>query len=259
MIKRSSIVEVMSVLLLITSTISCNKSKAKHFYKFSGITQLVKEYNDVVTLNSVFIVSEQPNWKIYQVLEPQLILKPKKDEKSDTINAELQSVSYRYTFYLIKNGDSSVFEMDSLGSKVKRVFDYSEFKKKLYILNFNNFYDAKSDSLLSVKQKSDTLAATYIPKLKIDLSYPDSTYFFFLTNQKNTSNFSFSRELENQHTGQWLVRVDMIYDSIAPQNASDHGVPRHVMSYSIKDTIVNERALSRLIDVVKEAGKNRHP
>jgi hypothetical protein len=251
-------VELMSVLLLITSTISCNESKVKHSYKFSGSTQLVKENNEVVTLNSSFIVSEQSNWKIYQVLEPQLVLKPKKEEKSDTIDAELQSVSYRYTSYLIKNRDSSVFEMDSIGSKVKRILSYTEFKKKLYVLNFSNFFDSKSDSLVSEKLKSDTLAATYIPKFKIDLSYPDSTYFFFLTSKKNTSGFSFSKELENRHTGQWLVRVDMIYDSIGPQNVFDHGVPRHVMSYSVKDTIVNERALGGLIDVVKEASKNRH-
>ena len=182
-----------------------NDKFIKSYECLSVFQFVIEDDNQVVSLNGEFVVTHCNGWKIYQALRPQYVFKSVINEKSGAITDELLSVVKKYMIYILKDGDSTGYELDSTYNKVSNTLRLASFKKRREILNFSNFYNAKTDSLIAVKKSKDTLLETYIPRFKIDRSYPIPFIILFGIEKKMKQIFHFLRNWKrntiNGYTG----------------------------------------------------------
>lgn len=217
-------------------------------YKCVSIFQFVDADTNLISLDGELIVSSYDGWKIYQSLKPNYIFSDSVSNTSDTVYGILGKVINNYITYIKKDKDSTGFEFDENNIRVNKVIDFSEFKQRHEILNFNNFYNNQVDSFVATRESLDSLLEVYVPRsiYKKDISYPDTSYFTFRKSMQNRTDFSFSTDLEKKHK-MWLYSVKMLYNTVTPQNGKGRAIPDHSFMFTLYDTKINCDFFDRLI------------
>jgi hypothetical protein len=158
------------------------------------------------------------------------------DKKGNQNNEKLLKRETLYTYFIYKKNDSLGFKYDSISDSRKKEFAVDSF---LNLKAFRNavFY-SKNDSLIETISKagSNILIEKYIPKIKYDESYNDTTYFYF-TDKLTNIDYSFSRELDSIKNLK-LVKVRFIFNPV-PKGLYPFGIPRRELLFEIKEVSLN--------------------
>jgi hypothetical protein len=152
---------------------------------------------------------------------------------------ELLSVTVKFNYLLHKKGERYGFFFDSLSSnKPRKTLVDSILSSKIFY-SFE-FYNNKNDSLVETcKIENESVVEKYIPKIKYDQSYPDTTYFYYTDKQLNID-YSFSSELENAKKKK-IFKVEMFYKSQSYEGFN-FKAPERIFSFNLKEVIINNES-----------------
>jgi hypothetical protein len=127
------------------------------------------------------------------------------------------------------------------------------------IFQFENFYSKKKQNDSLIASTSDSvnfkLVEKYIPIVKFNDSYSDSTVFYY-SEELNGVKFSFSRELDSSRRKK-LFKVEIKYN--ANSNVSDpfRQQARQIVYEISKIRSENKYDLKDLVDRFKEINSNK--
>lgn len=138
-------------------------------------------------------------------------------------------------YFIFSKKDSFGYWFDSLTAKKEfNIMSLDSFYFTHSFLNDMKLYQKNNDRKLS----SDTLkngievVETYIPKAKIDDSYPDTSIFYFSENLKNIP-YSFSKELDSIKQSK-IYRTQLIYNEMK-SNKYALTIPRREFLFEFKE------------------------
>jgi hypothetical protein len=148
---------------------------------------------------------------------------------------ELLSVTVKFNYLLHKKGARYGFFFDSLSSNKPRKMLVDSILSSKIFYNFQ-FYDNKNDSLVETcKIENESVVEKYVPKIKYDQSYPDTSYFYYTDKQLNID-YSFSSELENIKKKK-IFKAEMLYKS-QWYEGFNFKAPERKFSFALKETTV---------------------
>jgi hypothetical protein len=181
--------------------------------------------NALVSINIIYfedlIILQEPS-QTEQV-------KYQRDSLGNT-DMRIQSGSLAYSYFISEKGKMYGVKFDSSTADGKKLLTDSVMKSKS--LFTTDLFNQANDSLISESLgKAGDLTQVYVSKRKLDVSFPDSMYFYF-TPWETKVDYSFSRE-KDIIDGKKLHKVVMIFDPIEggslPMN-----VPKRKVTFEIK-------------------------
>jgi hypothetical protein len=140
----------------------------------------------------------------------------------------------RYRYLAHKKNNPYCYEFKTIDAVVskRKLIDSVQMSFLQSIRNFK-FFDAKNDSMVVAKKMPDgTIIEKYIPKIKFDESYPDTSFFTFTTELKNT-NYSFSTLLEEKRKLK-ISKVRFLYNCSSHEKLKVEGPERNLV-FEIKE------------------------
>src|SRR6202008_2673777 len=120
------------------------------------------------------------------------------NKEGDILSEELLKIEKQFKYFIYKKGDSTGTLYDLIKSNNGTMLPVDSFLKKKAIMNFSSFFDATrhNDSLIIWERQGQILIEKYIPKIKYDASYNDSTILFY-KDRFGEMDFSLSKELDS--------------------------------------------------------------
>jgi hypothetical protein len=132
------------------------------------------------------------------------------NEKDSVIEEPRIREELRYEYFIFKKGDQYGYRYDSFAAKQyqKRLVD-----SFLAVKSFTTvkLFDLSNDSLISSKKLNDEIQETYIPKIKVDSTYCDTSYYYFTSKMPRTI-LSLSKELDSLKDMK-LYKARLLYNS----------------------------------------------
>lgn len=143
----------------------------------------------------------------------------------------------RVLFFIYKPRDTSGLKYDSLGAKTGVSFNVDSLIKDKIVRN-DVFY-IPNDSLVETVNHVEgySMLKKYVPKIKYDDSYADSSYLYFSDKLRDIKH-SFSPLLDSIEKMK-LCKVIFVYNSI-PKGKYDKDMPRRQMLFEIKKIDIDE-------------------
>ena len=240
-----------ATLMLCTFVIVCCSSK--NISKTPGIRKVVLIYNlQMVTpdgqlrnVNDSFFIFYLDDDILYQF--PHIFT----EENDDSITSKIIKANY---FIHRKGGQYGYFYDSANAAGFKVMFVDSLLKKKAFF--GNDYYDKKTDSLVeTVEDKHYPLVEKYIPTTKPDLSYTDTTIFYYTNGLKNID-YSLSRQLDSIKKFK-LKMVKLIYNTQYYEGYS-FKVPRRVLHFELReDSIFATNAADSVFNRFKREWEKR--
>lgn len=179
-------------------------------------------------------------------------------QKSDTtfiVEGPNDFEEIRFKNFIYEKNSFKGLCYDSISVKKNTVFNVdSLLKKKTF--NSAKFYDRSNDVLIEHKQdrKTGLVFEKYIPKVKFDESYNDTTYFIFDPKFKLT-NYSLSKEADNLKKMK-LVAVKLSYNPKLGTVNNPVPIPKRTFSFKIRELKMNnKREISDLFERFKKDNK----
>lgn len=203
----------------LTSKIEMVKVSDKSYYVLNDTVGII--YYDDFTIIKIpiteqtSIVNSEDNGRIVETI----------------LNSQIKN---EYFIYQNKKGYGLLFQ--SLNDSLPEKFPIDSILNTWTFKNWK-FFNEDLDSLVFTKSEfnGDT-KQTWVPTMKPDLSYADSTYLFFSKSLNNLP-FSFSPELDRVHNSK-LYKVKMIYNSITDD--ANTTIPRREYLFEIKKSNTND-------------------
>lgn len=153
-------------------------------------------------------------------------------------------------YFVHESTDSLGFEYDSLNSERGQKKSVDSFLNTKVFGNLI-FYDRKNDSLVeSGEMEKGILLEKYVPKVKFDYSYSDSSYFFF-SNRFDNLNYTLSRELDSIKQKK-LFKVVSVYNAGYDTAFKTH-LPRREYVFEIRPATLNNA--KEIMDFIKRFEK----
>jgi len=123
----------------------------------------------------------------------------------------IESVEVKFKYFVHEKNGSFGFYYDS--SKVLKDIKFSvDSFLKLKAFKGFNFYDRVNDSLIRKIQINAEAIEIYVPKVKYDQSYGDTTYIYYGPKLKDIE-YSFSKELDSTKAPLKAYKVRIVYNS----------------------------------------------
>lgn len=242
-------------LTMVVLIICCNsKNKLPGAIKtFSVITNydfVMLENGQFINIQDSFKVSYYQNFILYQF--PRIYEVSIPIIKGDSIYEKVISSRIGYDCFIYKNNDSVGHRLDSLDADNSRLFSVDSFLVKKANAKFA-FYNKTNDSLIESKtnEEGNELVEKYIPRIKYDETYPDSTSLYFRNDKVKYPDFSFSRYLDSLKKKK-LFKIIFTYNPI-PKGVYSFDVPRRNIIFEMKQIqLTNEKELIKFFDRVKK-------
>ncbi len=180
-----------------------------------------------------FIVSYYQDLILYHVPYTYEVTKP--TVRNDTIEEKIISSEIRYKYFIYKAGRSTGYKYDSLNALSNRLFSVDSFLAAKAFAK-SKFYDNENDTLIeaTTDQKTKVFAEKYIPRVKYDETYPDSSYMYFNDHKLKNIEFTFSKYLDSVKNKK-LFKVIFIHNPI-PKGKCLFEVPRRNLIFEMKET-----------------------
>ena len=190
---------------------------------------------ELIHIEDSFRVSYYQDLILYQV--PYLYEVTKPIFKNDTIEEKIISSEIRYRYFIYKTNNPLGYKYDSLNALSNRLFSVDSFLTAKAFAKFN-FYNKENDSLIetTTDRKTKILTEKYIPRIKYDETYADSSYRYFSDHQLKNIEFSFSRYLDSTKNKK-LFKVIFIHNPI-PKGTYSFYVPRRNLIFEMKETLL---------------------
>ena len=174
--------------------------------------------------------------------------------KNDTIEEEIMSSDIRYKYFIYKTNSTMGYRYDSLNARGNRLFSVDSFLTAKAFAKFK-FYNKENDTLIEtvIDQKTNVQLEKYIPRIKYDETYPDSSYRYFSDLFKNVK-YSFSENLDSIKNKK-LFKVIFIHNPI-PKGKYLFDVPRRNLIFEMKGTLlINSTEIIDFFERVKRLYK----
>jgi len=153
-------------------------------------------------------------------------------------------------YFIHENTDSLGFEYDALNSERGQQKSVDSFLNTKLFGNLI-FYDRKNDSLVESREpEKGILLEKYVPKVKFDYSYSDSSYFFF-SNRFENLNYTLSRELDSIKQKK-LFKVVSVYNA-GYDTAFKTQLPRREYIFEIRPATLSNA--KEIMDFIKRFEK----
>jgi len=151
---------------------------------------------------------------------------------NDTVLLKHKEETIEHIYILFKNGDKYGLKFNSPEERNGNKVNVDSFFSKKAFFSFKNFYDDINDSLILVVKEDGKVKETYIPKIKYDESYNDTTYLYFDEALNSIEEFSFSKVLDNTKKLK-LVKIRLVYNAL-PATAVKPFTPRREFRFEMK-------------------------
>jgi hypothetical protein len=168
------------------------------------------------------------------------------DTNWNIIDEKILDPETRYTPFVYKKDHVWGLKFDSLTSKHSRIFPVDSllkektFKEGLFAITEN-------DSLVySGTDENNIFLEKYIPRIKYDLSYSDTSFFYY-SSELNHIDYSFSKKLDSTKKMK-LFRVRHFYKQ-APKGAYPVDLPDHEYLFEFKKTQLTNQ--QQILDFLK--------
>jgi hypothetical protein len=188
---------------------------------------------------------------IYRINHPGEVRQVLTDTSGIITRDSITSERTKYSYFIYKEKDPYGVEYAPANPGYRQKFLVDSFlQSKLSITEA--MFDNSNDSLVEVGRvdNNTTLFEKYIPKLKTDDSYPDSSYYYF-SNELNEYEYSFSKRLD-QLKGKKLYKILFIYNPV-PKSHLPFDVPRRVFRFALrKTTVENPEEMTNIIERFKD-------
>jgi len=200
-----------------------------------------------------FIVSYYQDLILYQVPYTYEITKP--NVKNDTIEEDIISSEIKYKYFIYKANSPTGYKYDSLNSLSNRLFSVDSFLAAKAFAK-SKFYDKENDTLIeaTTDQKTKVFAEKYIPQIKYDETYPDSSYMYFSDHKLKNIEFTFSKYLDSVKNKK-LFKVIFIHNPI-PKGKYPFDVPRRNLIFEMKETqLINSTEIINFFERIRQLYK----
>jgi len=231
----------------------------KHTYKPIKAITIIANL-DFVTVDKGEFIHVEDSFKVlyyqdmvlYQV--PQIYEVTQAVVRNDTIEEKIISSEIRYKYFVYNATSPFGYKYDSLSAQTHDLFSIDSFLSSKAYAKFN-FYDKANDTLVEtiIDQKTKIVTEKYLPRIKYDETYADSSYRFFTDHQLNVD-FSFSKYLDSIKNKK-LFKVVFVYNSI-PKGKYPFDVPRRSFVFEMKKTqFINAKEIINFLERVKPLQK----
>jgi hypothetical protein len=115
------------------------------------------------------------------------------------------------------------------------------------------FYNKKNDTLIESKtnEEGNELVEKYIPRIKYDETYPDSTFLYFRNDKVKYNDFSFSPYLDSLKNRK-IFKIIFTYNPI-PKGVYSFDVPGRNIIFEMRQIqLTNEKEVIKFFDKVKK-------
>lgn len=207
------------------------------------------ENGEFINTQDSFHVTYYQNFILYMV--PKVYTFSTVTIKGDTIHEKLVSSRIAYNYFVYKNSDNFGYRFDSLEAESSQVFSVDSFLEKEAYSKFT-FYNKTNDTLVASKtnRKGNELIEKYIPRIKYDETYPDSTFLYFRNEKMKYNYFSFSHYLDSLKNRK-LFKIVITFNPI-PKGIYSFDVPRRNMIFELKQIrATDEEKLIKFFNRVK--------
>ena len=160
------------------------------------------------------------------------------DKNGDVIDEKLMESETKYKYFIYEKDSSFGFKYDSINAKNNRRFSIDSFLTQKAFKGAS-FYQRGNDTMIASSWNEDksVLIEKYIPKIKFDQSYNDTSYLYFTSSLKKVD-YSFSKELDSSKNMK-LFKVRFINNPL-PRGVYSFDVPRREMMFEIRETPVTD-------------------
>lgn len=245
---------VMVLFLSYCSTIKKNSNQSlKTITIVSNYDFVMIDNGAFIHVEDSFIVSYYQDLILYQVPYTYEVTKP--TVKNDTIEEDVINSEIKYKYFIYKANSTTGYKYDSLNALSSRLFSVDSFLAAKAFAK-SKLYDKTNDTLIeaTTDQKTNVFTEKYIPRVKYDETYPDSSYMYFSDRELKNIEFAFSRYLDSLKNKK-LFRVVFIHNPI-PKGEYSFDVPRRELIFEMKETqLINSRGIIDFFERVKQLYK----
>jgi hypothetical protein len=229
-----------SAILIITCTNCMQHQKAKYQGKqINGIRlsvkiQLVSTENfSLSTFEDSMEIYYYNNLVLYQFNHPYDIRKVTFDTSGNFMHENIIQEGIRNSYFIYQKGDLYGFRYDSITAQTSHRFLVDSFLNKK-LSHREETFDVSDDSLVDAKKVhgSYDLFEKYIPKIKLDETYPDSSYYYY-NRKMNGIDYSFSKTLD-QEKNMKLCRIIFVYNPLRSKKYTQE-LPRREVRLAIEE------------------------
>jgi hypothetical protein len=200
---------------MLFSYISCHTSKDKNLPTKLRVITVITNFpairsNDgkLINITDSFKIFYYKDMVLYQLFPKKQIINTTVDKAGKVIDQKIIRSEIDFSNFIYKQNDSVGLYYDSINSPPQKLPIDSFITSKKFI-NFN-FYDKKNDSLIE-SINNETLVEKYIPKIKFDQSYGDTTILYYSKRFKDIA-YSLSKDLDSLKKSK-LFKVQIKYNS----------------------------------------------
>ncbi|MBE9665192.1 hypothetical protein [Mucilaginibacter boryungensis] len=238
------------VKLIIIALVTFTACKNPH--KITGIAfkadmQFVNaESNKLFTITDSLTICYCNNYTVYKLPYVTTTMKAKTNKNGDYALQQTSENSIKYNFVIHSSDNRYAYWFDSLSSERPRRINFDSLLNFRAYGNFPFFQKAK-DTLLKTEFNSSAniLIKKYIPKIRVDDSYPDTMYYYFKSGFKGVK-YSFSKDLDIYPQFK-LFKVEFITNKV-PKGNKGMDIPKRKFLFEVKETKIDTTSLIKLVE-----------
>jgi len=216
--------------------------------------EFVRDNGEVVHMDGFISIYYLKDLVMYENPDFNEYSKVDLDKNGDFISDTFLKNDTSFRYFIHKYGDETGIQYDSLTAVKGKIFPLDSLLK-IKAFKGMNFYDVKNERLVSKEKIVDTMVQRTIPRVKFDLSYPDSSYYYYSKSPTNLV-YSFSKYLDSTRKNHKLFKVRIVYKPTFDKAFKIH-VPRREFYFEIKEDTIRNRKL--ILALFKRFSKDVSP
>ncbi len=239
--QRSRILVIPAAVILIVTVVSLNflcigirrMDNTKSFelyYKWEFYSHRDKE---IISFEDSIGIIEKDGILLYLIKHPYEKTKVEIDSAGDVKGETLLSDGVNYTYFFQEIGKQTGMLYDSLNSESYKLINIDTFIKSKISFKSEMFYSS-NDSLLSVSKNEFQVIEKYIPKIKTDDSFPDSSILIYSYKRQDGLNYSLAPKLDSVKKMK-LSKVKFIYNKKLYGTGVFYEIPRREYVFEIRE------------------------
>jgi hypothetical protein len=195
-----------------------------------------KEKGGLINLIDSFFIFYYEDMILYRIPEIVEFSKFTSDSNDNIKNQKFIRTETRYSYCIFKKGEATGLLYDSLTSTNYLQFSTDSLLEEKTIFKQGISMESYNISESDTYNDNSILLEKYIPKIKKDETFPDSSYLYF-NKELNKINFSFSGKLDSLK-GMRLYKFKIIYNPI-PKGIYAFNVPRRELVFEFNEEPVS--------------------
>ncbi len=231
---------------------SCDNMAKRQPEKINSIVvsfdiPILDQNENLVTFSDRISIFFCKNLVLYQVPGATFFSTIITNKEGSITNDSLEKIEKSYKYFVTEKGTSIGKMYDSLNDKTAKSFNVDSFLLSNTVTSFSSFYEQKknNDSLIVELHGPDNCSVEkYIPKIRPNDSYSDSTILFFDDRFKHID-FSFEKELEKKRKKK-LTKVLIVFNPKPESNNKLLRFRREIKFEMKENVIINEKGILNL-------------